>query len=189
MSRNQRDVLIELLVLQAQGGDPQAFGSLAKLLQQELVAYSFRLVADSHAAKDVVQEAWVSVLKGIRRLQDPASFRAWVYRIVHNKSMDSLRTAVRYRDELETFRQTSEAKTSTAEPDPPRELDDLRTLIDTLPTTDRALLTLYYENGLSIREIASITGNSESAIKSKLFHLRQEMKQRLLSLKGKKNDT
>ncbi len=188
MSRNQREVLVELLVIQAQAGDPKAIGSLANVFQHELLAHAFRLVADSDISRDIVQDAWVSVMRGIGRLKDPASFRAWVFRIVHNKSMDSLRTVVRNRNELEVFGRSSAASTAVGNIEPPSELNDLKKLIDALTPNDRALLTLYYENNLSIREIASITGFTDSATKSKLFHLRQKLKQQLIDLEGSNND-
>jgi len=188
MNRIKREVFVELLVIQAQSGDPQAIGSLATVLQQELLAYSFRLVGDPHIARDVVQEVWVSVMCGIGRLSDPASFRAWVFQIVHNKSMDSLRAIVRDRSELDNFRRSSEGKTTEAYIESLSELDDVRKWIDALPPADRGLLTLYYENNLSIRDIASILGNTESATKSKLYQVRQKLKQHLIRLERSNND-
>ena len=43
-------------------------------------------VADDHAAQDVVQEAWLGVLRGIDGFQERSSLRTWVYRIVVNKA-------------------------------------------------------------------------------------------------------
>ncbi len=176
MSRDQQKVLIELLVIQSQAGDPKAFGRLAELLQQELVSYAFRLVGDPHAARDVVQESWLSVLRSIGRLNDPASFRSWVFRIVHNKAVDRLRSVVRERQELKNLERWSEAASGPETAAKESEVAEIRRLINALPTADRALVVLYYENGLSIREVGSITGNTESATKSKLFHIRQKFK-------------
>ncbi len=176
MSRDRQDVLIELLVIQTQSGDPKAIGQLAELFQRELVAYAFRLVGDAHSARDVVQEAWLSVMRSIGRLNDPASFRSWVFRIVHNKSMDSLRNVVRDRNELESLGRSITENRNADIAKEERDLEEIRGLIDALPPADRALLVLYYENELSIREIAAITGNTESATKSRLYHIRQKLK-------------
>ncbi len=179
MTRDQQEILIELLVIKTQAGDPSAIGGLADLFQQDLVAYSFRLVGDQHAARDVVQETWISVLRGIGRLKDPALFRAWVFRIVHNKSMDCLRKAVRDRTEQADLRQVKAVNIDSNPADNRGDVAAIQKLIQELSPSDRALLALYYEYDLAIREIATVTGNTESAIKSKLYHLRQSLKQSL----------
>lgn len=176
MSRDQRDVLIELLVIQSQSGDPKAIGQLAQLLQRELVAYAFRLVGGTHEARDVVQEVWLSVMKTIGRLKDPEAFRSWVFRMVHNKSMDYLRSVVRERNELERLGRSIAANEDVQPAEKDSDLTTIQRLIDGLPPADRALLVLYYENELPIREIAAITGNTESATKSRLYHIRQKLK-------------
>ena len=176
MSRDQRDVLIELLVIQTQSGNPKAIGQLAELFQRELVAYAFRLVGNPHEAQDVVQEAWLSVMKTIGRLQDPAAFRSWVFQIVHNKSMDCLRSVVRERHRLEGLGRSMVTNRDTNPVEEDSDLAKIHRLMDALPPAERALLILYYDNELSIREIAAITGNTESATKSKLYHIRQKLK-------------
>ncbi len=184
MNRNQHDVLIELLVIQTQSGDPNAIAQLADLFQRELVAYAVRLVEDAHAAQDVVQETWLSVLKTIGRLKDPAAFRSWVFRIVHNKSMDCLRNGIRDRNELQHLGRSQAAVRNGDQAGVDTELVKIQTLIEALPPAVRALLVLYYENGLSIREIAAITGNTESATKSRLYHIRQKLKLSLSKPEG-----
>ncbi|HMO12693.1 MAG TPA: RNA polymerase sigma factor [Pirellulaceae bacterium] len=188
MSRDKRDVLIEFLVIQTQSGNPKAIGQLAELFQQDLVAYAFRLVGNVHTARDVVQEAWLSVLKTIGRLQDPAAFRSWVFRIVHNKSMDCLRYVVRERVELEGLGRSMAANRDTEPAEEDSELVNIQRLIDALPPAERALLVLYYDNELSIREIAAITSNSESATKSRLYQIRQKLKLSLSKLERQNHD-
>lgn len=189
MSRDQQEILIELLVIQTQAGDSQSMGQLAELLQHELVAYSFRLIGDPHAARDVAQETWLSVLRGIGRLRDPSSFRAWLFRIVHHKSMDRLRSVVRERTEQDHLRATAAEQTKLSSQHQDHDITIVQNLIQTLPSNDRAVLALFYEHELSIREIANITGNSESATKSKLYHLRQNLKTRLNQLERNPHDS
>ncbi len=176
MSRDSKNVLIELLVIQSQSGDPKAIGQLVELFQWELFAYAARLVGDVDSARDVVQETWLSVVRSIGRLNDPATFRFWVFRLVHNKSMDCLRKVVRDRNELENLGRSLGANKYPDAAEEDSELAKIQRLIEALMPADRALLILYYENELSIREIATITGKTESATKSRLFHVRQKLK-------------
>jgi RNA polymerase sigma factor (sigma-70 family) len=54
---------------------------------------------DPDLAADVVQEAWIKIIKALPRLKDPVSFQAWAYRIVNNQCMDVLRKrSTQYRE-------------------------------------------------------------------------------------------
>lgn len=76
------DVYDELLVLRCQEGDQDALDELVARWQRRLFDHARRLTQQTDAAWDVVQEAWMAIVRGIGRLQDPASFRPWAYRIV-----------------------------------------------------------------------------------------------------------
>jgi RNA polymerase sigma factor (sigma-70 family) len=181
MQRTKRQVLIELLVIQSQTGDAHAVENLANICQSNLVAYALRLVEDRDDARDVVQEAWISIIRSIHQLQDPAAFTAWALRIVHGKSMDLLRKKMRERKHLKNVSEQPKANTSalTINRDATDEVTELLIVIQRLPPADRSLLHLFYSQSLSINEISAITGASRASIKSKLFHLRKKIKMQI----------
>ena len=179
VSRGKREVLIELLVVQTQAGNARSMAELIDLCQPEMSAYAQRLLGESNDAKDAVQEAWLSVIRGIHRLKDPEAFRAWALRIVHHKSMDIIRSRVRERDVIATA--TDELSKSATESTTVVAIthDDsieIRRIIERMPVTDQTLIKLFYENEMSTKEISFITGSSMSAIKAKLYSLRQKIK-------------
>jgi len=51
----------------------------------------------------------------------------------------------------------------------------VRTAIDKLPEDERAMITLYYLNDNSVKEITGVTGDSESNVKIKLFRARKRL--------------
>lgn len=184
MDRTKRDVLVELLVVRAQSGDARAIGELASIWNPSLVAFANKLLGDQDAAQDVVQESWIAVMRGVHRLRDPALFRAWVFRVVNHKSTDYIRERIRSRQELEQFSHTRGRITE----DEPHATEDLVSsilkTIQEFDSADQALLRLFYQDELSIREIAFVNDCTPSAVKSKLFHLRKRIKQAL----ERKND-
>ena len=91
--KEQHEILDEYLVLRGQGGDREAMRSLVDLLHPRLVAHAWHLTGDRNAADDVVQEAWLAIVRGLRRLRDPARFRSWALKIVTFKCRDWIRRA------------------------------------------------------------------------------------------------
>jgi len=79
-------VLDELLVLRCQDGEANAFEELVGHWQRKLLRHALHLTGDADGANDVVQEAWFAIVRGIGRIDDPARFPAWAYRIVTHKA-------------------------------------------------------------------------------------------------------
>ncbi len=83
--------LDELLVLRCQDGDGGAMDELVRRWHGRLLRHAWHLTRREDAASDVTQDAWVGIVRGIRRLSDPAMFRVWAYRIVTHKCADWMR--------------------------------------------------------------------------------------------------
>jgi len=172
MRRTDDDIRDELLVLQSQGGDEAALQALIGRWQPRLGRLASRLTGEREAARDVVQEAWLAIVRGLHRLEDPAQFRAWAYRIVRHKCVDWTRRRV-------TQRKATHAATARADAAPPRPSDEiarLRAAMARLPQEQRAILALRYVDDLSLDEIARVFGIPRGTVKSRLYHARQRLK-------------
>ena len=80
----------QLLVMAARDGDVEALEKLVGRWQKRLWRYVYRRTANSQVTWDITQQCWLEIIKGIRRLNDPACFKAWVYRIATNKLIDAV---------------------------------------------------------------------------------------------------
>ncbi|NIR42694.1 MAG: RNA polymerase sigma factor, partial [Gemmatimonadetes bacterium] len=89
--RTPASVLDEYLVVESQLGDRVAFARLVDRWHARLLRHAYHYTQDGEAARDVAQESWIAVVRGLRSLEDPARFRAWVLRIVANKARDWIR--------------------------------------------------------------------------------------------------
>jgi RNA polymerase sigma-70 factor (ECF subfamily) len=115
----------------------------------------------------------MSVLSGLRRLQDPGAFGGWAYRIVTFKCVDHVRRSERQRRAEE--QQPAQA---TADPEDD-EVMVLRAALADLSVEQRALLSLYYREELRVERIAEILGIPLGTVKSRLHHTRAVLKERM----------
>ena len=172
--------LDEYLVVLSQTGSTDALDSLARRWTPRLLRYARRVLGGSseaaEAARDVVQDTWIAVIRGLRGLRDPAQFPAWIYGIATRKCADVIRANRRRR----SLAAATAASDSDCEADvtPERQID-LATAIRMLPPMHRAVVHLFYREELSIEEIAAILKVPAGTIKSRLHHAREALRQQL----------
>jgi len=75
-----------VVVARLRARDETMFAALIDAWSPGMLRAARAFVADDHAAQDVVQEAWLGVLRGIGGFQGISSLRTWVYQIVMNKA-------------------------------------------------------------------------------------------------------
>jgi RNA polymerase sigma-70 factor (ECF subfamily) len=75
------------LLARLRAGDEQAFATLVDDLNKPMLRVAMGYVRDRTAAEEVVQDAWVAVLKGLDRFEGRSSLRTWIFRIVMNRAI------------------------------------------------------------------------------------------------------
>ena len=172
MAEPNEQLVDEILVMDAQSGRVEALELLVARWQRRLWHYACSLTGNSEAAWDVTQEAWLGIVRGIGRLNDPARFRSWVFRIVTHKAKDWIRrnaraTRPQIRLVPEADRQAQQSNETAG---------DLRSLLQRLPDRSRAVLTLYYLEDFDVPEVAKILRIPRGTVKSRLYNARRELK-------------
>jgi RNA polymerase sigma-70 factor (ECF subfamily) len=141
-----------------------------------------RLLGEREAATDAVQEAWLAIVRSLPKLDDPARFAPWAYRILRNKCADRLRVITRSRrrenplDDAASTPDDEQADALEAAHQRADAVDELRAAIRRLPGEQRALLSLFYFEGLSVGQIAEALAIPPGTVKSRLFHLRARLR-------------
>lgn len=179
MERTALQVAEELLVLRTKAGDEDSLRLLVHRWTPRLVRHSARLVRDVHLARDAVQEAWVAIAAGVRRLEDPSLFGPWAYRIVHHKSVDLIR---RERRHAEAIERASASRAHAAHDEPASDTgaaEPLRRALRDMDPERRALLSLFYIDELTVGQLAVVLDVPSGTVKSRLFAARKELRQRL----------
>ncbi len=160
-------------------GDDRAFALLYERHKRTLYAFAARMLGNGDAARDIVQDAFVKVFERRRQLNNPGSFRSWLFAIGRNQCVSYLREN-RKRSPLDEVSDDAiaiapEASARDAEED----VRLIRRAIIRLKIEYRDVLILREYQDLSYREIAEITESTESAVKSKLFKARRALHEAL----------
>ena len=177
VGRSER-VFDELLVLRCQDGETNAFEELVGRWQRKLLRHALHLTGDADGANDVVQESWFAIVRGIGRVDDPARFPSWAYRIVTHKAADWIRKRQRRRAVEDALEDALEPPRPIVPQDSANdELDALRAALRNLPRDARVVLSLHYLEGLGVRDMARALGIPAGTVKSRLFNARNKLKQ------------
>src|SRR5213082_3330702 len=87
----QADVSEMDLVKRCQAGDPEAFDELVTRYRTRVFGMIYNMVHNEQDAWDLAQDSFVKAWKSIKRFRGQSSFYTWIYRIVMNVTIDSLR--------------------------------------------------------------------------------------------------
>ena len=191
-NRESRELEAEqdrVLIESAQKGDKLAFKKLVQRHQRRAFAIALSLLRDEQDAREVVQEAFLRVYRGLDSFHGGSSFFTWLYRIVTNLSIDLMRKPTRRDAELDPNREIDEAdipllsRIDGADP-----LDVLRraeirnkleAALEALPIYHRGVIVMREVEGMSYEEMAEAMGVSKGTIMSRLFHARQKLQRSL----------
>lgn len=178
MGRTDEDIQDELLVLHCQEGDGIALRELIGRWGPRFGRLAWRFTGEREAARDVTQDAWLAIVRGIKRLDDPARFRSWAYRIVHRKCVDWTRRRVLQRRVTDDLRDAAAAasKERWSESERADVVDRMREALMDLPDGQRAILSMHYLDGMSVAEIAGVLAVPKGTAKSRLFHARERLR-------------
>jgi RNA polymerase sigma-70 factor (ECF subfamily) len=173
---NSNAVYDELLVLRWQSGEEAAMSELVDRWHVRLFRHVRRLTDSVDDAAEVMQESWLAMIRSVTRLDDPAKFPAWAYRIASNKAADFVRKKSRHRtvplDEPEKI----VAKT------PATEFGDLTALLGKLSLEHRTVVSLRYGEEMPLDVIAETLGVPLGTVKSRLHYALEFLKKKKKNL-------
>jgi RNA polymerase sigma factor (sigma-70 family) len=177
VNRESERIYDEYLVAAAVTGDRTALSRLVARWHPRLVRHAWRLLGDADRARDVAQEAWIDILRGLSRLNDVAAFPAWAYRIATRRCQRDFRrngrAPIEVDDEvLESAMQVPENESGEFA----AELSTVMAAIGQLPGPQRAALALFYIEDLSVAEIAIATDVAPGTVKTRLMHARRKVR-------------
>ena len=166
------------LMLRYQDGDLAAFEALYRRHNDSLYRYLLRLCLNRHTAEDLFQEAWGKIIRSRDRYRPTARFTTYLFRVAHNCFIDHCRRNKRHTAEVAV-----DVDAAIADEDGPddhverilakRRLD---AALGTLPDEQRDVFLLYEEGGLSVDEIALVTGVNRETAKSRLRYANAKLK-------------
>jgi RNA polymerase sigma-70 factor (ECF subfamily) len=151
--------------------DREAIDALVEAVWPGCYRVAFCVLGEAALAEDAAQEACIALYRGITSLRDPASFNAWLYRIV-------VREAARARRR----RTCPEAVPEIAAGFEPSGVDlDIQRALASLSPALREVTVLYYFEDLTSREIAGILGVPDGTVRVRLMMARRKLRSTLTS--------
>jgi len=173
--KNEDRIQYEWLALRCHSGEAGAFEDLIEVMERPLLYYAASLTGDSDSALDVLQEVWIRVFRGIRKLKDPGSLRSWLYSITHGIAVDRIRKNYsREQAEKVQFEEFQEAE------EPSFAAEDAAAIhqaLSEIGLKHREVLVLHFLEDLSMAEIAEVVGCSEGTVKSRIHYAKRAMKE------------
>jgi len=166
-----------LLVVRCQLGEREAFDALVRRWSTPLHRYAMQLAQDSELARDLVQDVWLRVLRGIGGLREPTHVRAWMFGIAHRTFADRLRA--RYAMPIDHAVQPETLVADDGDVEDQALMRMLADGVDALPLIEREVVVLFHFEELSLSDIAGVLAIPVGTVKSRLFRARALLRQRL----------
>lgn len=136
-----------------------------------ILRLSYTYLKSTQDAEDICQTVFLKLLTSGQVFDSPAHEKAWIVRATANACKDVLRSSFRRRTVgLEVVAET---------PAPAAPTGDVLEAVMALPENYRDAVYLYYYEGYSVREIASLLGRSQSAVNAHLSRGRQKLRMTL----------
>jgi RNA polymerase sigma factor (sigma-70 family) len=161
------------------GGDTNVFGVLVDRYKNLVFTLSLKMLQSREEAEEVSQDAFIKVYKSLHKFKSESKFSTWLYKITYNACLDRLRSKKRTTS-LVSFDDFEEQEAvslmnvlNTIEERERKQL--IQNCLNLLPGEESFLLTLYYFQENSLREISKIMGINENNLKIKLFRSRRKL--------------
>ncbi len=153
------------LIAKARRGDVEAYNVLVSRWEKRVFNYLLRLVSNREDALDVSQETFLKAYQNLRKLDDPARFSAWLFRIAHNEAFSLLR-----RRKPETELAGEPRPRNTGGRLLPVELSlAVESALKRLNEDQREAVLLKVYQGFKFEEMAEILECPVSTVKSRLY--------------------
>ena len=171
------------LVVQAQSGDTQAFGTLVSRYMRQAYFAALGLVGNHDDALDLSQEAFARAFRARRSLDPERPFYPWLYQILRRLCFNFLRNRKARAAKLFAaggwLADEADARAAAQSPEREAERAEVRQRVQagmaTLPAHEREVLIMREFEGLRYREIADLLGIPIGTVMSRLYAARKAL--------------
>ena len=175
-------------MLRYKQGEQAAFESLYSKYKDVLYRYFLKHCSDSHQSEELYQEVWIKLINSVKRYEPKAKFKTYLFTIAHNTLVDFYRkTKPTQTMEFETAEVTEDIENHTTPLSLPEDEFTLKQkskflmqALDNLSAEQKEVAILYFEQDMSIQEIAEITQVNHETAKSRLRYAKNKLKAAVL---------
>jgi RNA polymerase sigma-70 factor (ECF subfamily) len=189
------------LARRGEQADEAAFAEIVRRFSPRVFSFASRFFRQRSLIEEAAQEVFLKAFLQLKNYEGRGSLEGWLTRITTTTCLNLLRNArhkleltvsdlneteLNWLDSRAVF--AAEEKQSTEE-ERAVAADLVNRVLDTLPPDDRLVLILMESEGASIKEVAELTGWSESKVKVQAFRARRRMRESVEKLLNKTQTT
>ena len=180
------------LIERAKQGDAEAFEALYHLHKRRVYSLCLRMTANTAAAEDLTQEAFLQLFRKIGTFRGESAFSTWLHRMAVNVVLMQLRKkglpVVPLEDTMETEEEAPRKELGAPDPVLAGSIDrlQLQRAVEDLPPGYRSIFVLHDVEGYEHNEIAEIVGCSVGNSKSQLHKARLKLRELLKTSRAEK---
>ncbi len=176
----------ERLVALTRGGSQEAYAVLVERYSDYVYTIAVRVLGDEDDAADAAQEAFVRAYRAIGRFRGDAKFSSWLYRIATNRALTHLKRRRRRAPSVDIDAGPHIESAADVEPTLTRPDDAVlesefrervRRAVSRLPDRYRTVITLFYLEQRSYREVADALGLPMGTLKTHLHRGRAMLRE------------
>lgn len=160
-------------------GDADAFGLLYDAYAREIYKFVFYKTSHRETAEDIVSQVFTNAWKNLSGYRGDG-FRAWLYGIARNAIMDHYRQ-LRPSDDIDDHQDLAAPSDPAAELDQKLAQAKAGELLSALTAEERDILIMRFWQEMEFREIASVLGKKEGAVKMKAYRALSSLRNRLVT--------
>jgi len=179
MDREDQNFDEKKLILRIVEGDKNLFNELYNRYKKQLMLTCLRYIPERTLAEDTLQESFIAIYRDLEKFDESKSkFITWATRITINKCLKKFRkkSVFSKMEDLLEVQYKLKVRSVAVES---LNLEDLTTLISSLPRGYRAVFNMYVLDGYNHKEIAEKLDISESTSKTQLMRAKRLLKRKL----------
>ena len=156
--------------------DPVFFEALYQRYVSKVYRKCLTMTTSPEQAEDLTQDVFMKVHRNIGRFKGQSRFSTWLYAITHHHVVDELQNQLpSVRLEPQTWANLQVTEDASA-PSKDEQWIQVQEVLKKLSDTDREIILMRYEEGLSIEEISERSQMGISAVKMRLSRSRTKLK-------------
>lgn len=178
------------LIREAQAGSRSAFDALVRQHDQAVLRLALHVSGSETDAQDIVQEAFLKAYRYLANFRFECSFYTWLYRIVTNVALDSMRRKKTRREEPATITDAAggsidllgNVSDERSMANPARELENkelstkIHAALDKLTPRERMVFEMKHYQGMRLRAIGEVLNTTEETAKNTLFRATKKLR-------------
>lgn len=167
----------EQLIKNVLKGDTSSFGYFVDAYQDMAFTIAFRICRNKQDAEDVVQESFVRAFRNLHTFRFTSKFSTWFYRVVYNTAISEIQKSV-FQNEFAEYEQVNtDAGFSDLNVLENMEIQErtktINKILDQMPMDETIVLSLFYLEENSIKEVSQTLSITESNVKVRLHRARK----------------